>query len=88
MGKTKTSASSEKLSSSSSVRLLRIYWLISEWQTVLVEFVETFSQTMLLSRLTEEFSSEELMVVRPGNRLSVMPVSKAVALKILAIKTS
>ncbi|MEH1932709.1 MAG: EVE domain-containing protein [Nostoc sp.] len=70
------------------MRLLRIYWLISEWQTVLVEFVETFSQTMLLSRLTEEFSSEELMVVRPGNRLSVMPVSKAVALKILAIKTS
>ncbi|MGI8500721.1 EVE domain-containing protein [Nostoc sp. 'Lobaria pulmonaria (5183) cyanobiont'] len=54
----------------------------------MVEFVETFSQPILLSTLQEEFSSEELMVVRPGNRLSMMPVHQAVALKILAMKTS
>jgi predicted RNA-binding protein with PUA-like domain len=55
------------------------------WQTVIVEFVETFSHPILLSTLREKFSSEELMLVRPGNRLSVIPVSEAVAKIILAI---
>ncbi|MHC5600083.1 MAG: EVE domain-containing protein [Nostoc sp.] len=58
------------------------------WQTVVVEFVETFSNPILLSILKEEFSAEELMVVRQGNRLSVMPVPEAVALKILGMKKS
>ncbi|MEH2078875.1 MAG: EVE domain-containing protein [Nostoc sp.] len=58
------------------------------WQTVVVEFVETFSNPILLSILKEEFSAEELMLVKQGNRLSVMPVPEAVALKILAMKTS
>ncbi|MEH2055314.1 MAG: EVE domain-containing protein [Nostoc sp.] len=57
------------------------------WQTVVVEFVEIFSNPILLSTLKDEFSAEELMVVRQGNRLSVMPVPEAVALKILAIKS-
>nr|WP_196518254.1 EVE domain-containing protein [Nostoc sp. WHI] len=55
------------------------------WQTVIVEFVETFSSPILLSTLREKFSSEELMVVRSGNRLSVLPISEAVAKKIMAI---
>ncbi len=58
------------------------------WQTVLVEFVETFSNPILLSILKDKFSAEELMVVKQGNRLSVMPVPEAVALKILAMKSS
>ena len=58
------------------------------WQTVVVEFVETFSNPILLSILKEEFSAEELMLVKQGNRLSVMPVPEAIALKILAMKTS
>ncbi|MDM9583378.1 MULTISPECIES: EVE domain-containing protein [unclassified Nostoc] len=58
------------------------------WQTVVVEFVETFSNPILLSILKEKFSAEELMLVRQGNRLSVMPVPEAVALKILAMKNS
>ncbi|MEH2209808.1 EVE domain-containing protein [Nostoc sp.] len=58
------------------------------WQTVVVEFVETFSNPILLSILKEKFSAEELMLVRQGNRLSVMPVTEAVALKILTMKTS
>jgi predicted RNA-binding protein with PUA-like domain len=53
------------------------------WQTVGVEFVETFSNPILLSLLKEKFSSDELLLVRPGNRLSVIPVSSAVAKKIL-----
>ncbi len=35
----------------------------------MVEFVETFSQPILLLTLTKKFSSEELMVVIPKNRL-------------------
>lgn len=55
------------------------------WQTVVVEFVETFSTPILLSTLKEQFSDEELLLVRPGNRLSVMPVSSAVARKIRTV---
>jgi predicted RNA-binding protein with PUA-like domain len=58
------------------------------WQTVVVEFVEAFSNPISLSLLKEKFSAEELMLVRQGNRLSVMPVPEEVALKILAMKTS
>ncbi|ADI62872.1 EVE domain-containing protein [Trichormus azollae] len=54
-------------------------------QTVGVEFVETFSNPILLSTLKEKFSSDELLLVRPGNRLWVMPVLSAVAKKILPI---
>ncbi|MBO3461455.1 EVE domain-containing protein [Aetokthonos hydrillicola Thurmond2011] len=57
------------------------------WQTVVAEFVEKFDKPILLSTLKEKFSPEELTVVRTGNRLSVMPVSEAVAQKILAMKT-
>jgi predicted RNA-binding protein with PUA-like domain len=57
------------------------------WQTVVVEFAETFSNLISLSILREKFSDEELMVVRQGNRLSVMPVPEAVAQKILAMKS-
>lgn len=58
------------------------------WQTVVVEFAETFSNPISLSILKEKFSAEELMLVRQGNRLSVMPVPEAVALKILVMKIS
>ncbi|MBK1990257.1 EVE domain-containing protein [Sphaerospermopsis aphanizomenoides BCCUSP55] len=53
------------------------------WQTVAVQFVEIFPQPITLSTLKEKFSSDELVLVRPGNRLSVMPISLAVAQKIL-----
>jgi len=55
------------------------------WQTVVVEFAQTFSNLISLATLREKFSDEELMVVRQGNRLSVMPVPEAVAKKILAM---
>lgn len=52
------------------------------WQTVAVEFVETFPRLISLETL-KQFSSEEMLVVRRGNRLSVMPVSEAVAEKLI-----
>jgi predicted RNA-binding protein with PUA-like domain len=57
------------------------------WQTVRVEFVEVFATMISLETLRQQFSPEDLWVVRQGNRLSVMPVSDAVAQKILALKS-
>ncbi len=55
------------------------------WQTVVVEFVEIFSRNISLEELKQKFIPEELLVVKKGNRLSVMPVDVIVAEKILGI---
>jgi predicted RNA-binding protein with PUA-like domain len=57
------------------------------WQTVRVEFVEAFATMITLETLRQQFSPEDLWVVRQGNRLSVMPVVDVVAQKILALKS-
>ncbi len=56
------------------------------WQTVSVEFVEEFPKLISLANLKQQFTGDELLVVKKGNRLSVMPVAENVAEKILAIK--
>lgn len=56
------------------------------WTTVKVEFVEAFFQPISLSTLKEKFSADELLAVKKGNRLSVIPISKPVAKKMLALK--
>ncbi|MEB3340316.1 EVE domain-containing protein [Okeania sp.] len=56
------------------------------WQTVSVEFVEEFPQLISLANLKQQFTEDELLVVKKGNRLSVMPVAENVAEKILAMK--
>ena len=56
------------------------------WQTVRVEFVEEFAKLVSLDELKEKFSADEILVVRKGNRLSVMPVSESAAQKILILK--
>lgn len=53
------------------------------WQTVQVEYVETFANPISLDQLRQQFSPDDLWVVRQGNRLSVMPVPTAIAEKIL-----
>lgn len=58
------------------------------WQTVTVGYQETFTNYIALDALKENFTPEELLVVKRGNRLSVMPVDEAVAKKILAIAHS
>jgi predicted RNA-binding protein with PUA-like domain len=58
------------------------------WQTVQVEYVEEFGTLISLDQLRQQFTPDELWVVRQGNRLSVMPVSEAVAQKILALGRS
>ena len=56
------------------------------WQTVKLEFVEKFDQIIPLSTLKEKFNGDELLVVKTGNRLSVMPILPPVADKILTMK--
>ena len=61
---------------------------LPRWQTVKVEFVEEFAQSISLDELKQEFNADEILVVRKGNRLSVMPVSQAAAQKILKMRES
>lgn len=56
------------------------------WWTVELEFVQAFPRVIALDTLREHFSSEELILLRRGNRLSVMPVEEAVAKRILRLK--
>lgn len=56
------------------------------WQTVKLEFVEEFATIISLDELKEKFSADEILVVRKGNRLSVMPVSEGAAQKIMKIQ--
>jgi predicted RNA-binding protein with PUA-like domain len=58
------------------------------WQTVMVEFVEVFPAILCLETLKQKFSDRELLVVKRGNRLSVMPVEETVAKKIIAAVNS
>ena len=58
---------------------------LPRWQTVYVEFVEEFSHLVSLDTLRSQFSPDELLVVKPGNRLSVIPVAPAIAQRILTL---
>lgn len=53
------------------------------WRTVKVGYVETFKNPITLDTLKETFSPDELLVVKRGNRLSVMPVDESIAQKLL-----
>ncbi|MBW4540968.1 MAG: EVE domain-containing protein [Myxacorys chilensis ATA2-1-KO14] len=55
------------------------------WQTVGVEFVEEWAEIVSLDQLKQTFTPDNLMVVRPGNRLSVTAVSHSTAQKILKL---
>jgi predicted RNA-binding protein with PUA-like domain len=55
------------------------------WQTVTVRFDQMFTKIITLETLRQTFTPEELLVVRQGNRLSVIPVPGSVAERILAI---
>jgi len=54
------------------------------WQTVKVRFQQKLSPLLSLTDLKARFSPDEFLLVRKGNRLSVMPVAEKIALVILA----
>ena len=53
------------------------------WHTVTIEFIEKFPKIIALTKLKAEFDGDRLLVVRKGNRLSVMPIAEEIAEKIL-----
>jgi predicted RNA-binding protein with PUA-like domain len=55
------------------------------WHTVRVKYVQTFDHALSLSELREAFTAEELLVVKQGNRLSVLPVLDKVADRIMLL---
>jgi len=58
------------------------------WQTVEVEFVEAFPRTIAIAELRQTFSPDEFLLVRRGNRLSVLPVAESVSQRILAMRAT
>ncbi|GEM85050.1 MAG: EVE domain-containing protein [Meiothermus sp.] len=58
------------------------------WWTVRVGFVEKYKQMITLEVLRAKFSPDELVLLRRGNRLSVMPIASGVADRIIALKAS
>jgi predicted RNA-binding protein with PUA-like domain len=55
------------------------------WHTVQVEYVRTFAAQITLANLRDRFTPEQLLVVKQGNRLSVMPILDQVAKEILQL---
>lgn len=53
------------------------------WRTCKVAYRETFDHYISLDELKDHFDGGEFLVVRKGNRLSVMPVETKVAKKLL-----
>lgn len=55
------------------------------WDCVRLRYQRTFATLLSLDQLRQEFSPEELGVVRQGNRLSILPVSDACAARLLEL---
>jgi predicted RNA-binding protein with PUA-like domain len=55
------------------------------WDCVRLKYVGTFGSLLSLDALREQFSVEDLPVVRQGNRLSILPVPEASAERLLAL---
>lgn len=53
------------------------------WDCVRLRYLRTFPKLLTLETLRDTFSPEELLVVRPGNRLSIVPVEESVAARLL-----
>jgi len=53
------------------------------WDCVKTKYICEFEDMFTLKELSETYTSEELTVVRKGNRLSIMPIKKDIAIEIL-----
>ena len=58
------------------------------WYTVRVEFIDKFPQMISLGDLKQQFDPDDLLLVRRGNRLSVMPIRVDIGDRILQLKIS
>ena len=53
------------------------------WDCVKTKYICEFSNMITLKDLSENYSSDELTLVRKGNRLSIMPIKKEIAIELL-----
>ena len=53
------------------------------WDCVKTKYICEFKNMITLKELSETYTSEELTLVRKGNRLSIMPINKDIALELL-----
>ena len=53
------------------------------WDCVKTRFICEFENMVTLKELSETYSPEELTLVRKGNRLSIMPIKKDIAIELL-----
>jgi predicted RNA-binding protein with PUA-like domain len=58
------------------------------WHTIKAQYLETFPSILSLTTLREAFSPEELLVVKRGNRLSVLPIALEIADRLLTLARS
>ena len=49
------------------------------WDCVKLSYIGKFREKLTLKEISSEFNSEDLLLVRKGNRLSIMPISDEVS---------
>ena len=53
------------------------------WDCVKTKYLCEFKNILTLKEITDTYTSDELTLVRKGNRLSIMPVKKNIAMELL-----
>ena len=53
------------------------------WDCVKTKYICEFKNMITLKELSKIYTSEELTLVRKGNRLSIMPIKKSIAIELL-----
>ena len=53
------------------------------WDCVKTKYICEFKNMITLKELSETYTSDELILVRKGNRLSIMPIKKDIAIELL-----
>ena len=53
------------------------------WDCVKTKYICEFKNMITLKELSQAYTSDELTLVRKGNRLSIMPIKKNIAIELL-----
>ena len=53
------------------------------WDCVKTKYICEFKNMITLKELSQTYTSDELRLVRKGNRLSIMPIKKDIAIELL-----
>ena len=55
----------------------------TRWDCVKTKYICEFKNMITLKELSQTYTSDELTLVRKGNRLSIMPINKDIAIELL-----